>query len=206
MRLIHTWLPVLFITLTTGCIPAKHEPETLLEDYDVYNAYLNTFKFYRNVPSSGTIIIADSTIINPNDIKPETPWWWVANHGDRCYYDKDTARCRQAHDNAWAPMFSQLKQLAYQQKQKLEPKLRVSYPTQLLPVDQIRKLDENNGESRPATYIVGLSAVVYNPLKTKALLFSSFYCGGNCGRGELIMLEKVSQRWVLIDTVRFWIA
>lgn len=176
-------------------------------DYTIYSAYLNDSSFYKNVALSELITIADSTTINPDDIHPKTPWSWViANLGDHCLYLKDTVRCRKAQDPVWPQLFEKVKQSSHTKKQRLMPaKFKVRYPLQLLseyrkqPSD--RKLDESS-----IYYMFSLSKIAYNTDKTKALFFGSFICGGLCGRGELIMLEKVGQTWAVIDTFRFWIS
>jgi hypothetical protein len=146
--------------------------------------------------------------MRPGDIHPQTTWAWVlANMGDRCRYLKDTVRCRKAKDPAWAQLFERVKQLPPTEQEFLLPsKFTVSYPIQLL--SQLKKRSINpklDLYSRPY-YIFGMSKITYNSTKTKALFFGSFICGGTCGRGDLIMLEKAGQTWSLIDTFRFWIA
>lgn len=177
------------------------------EDYRVYSTYLNSFSFYKNRPSTETVVIADSTTINPNDINSETPWSWVtSNLGDHCHYLKDTASCRKAQDPGWASLFENVKQSGHVRQELLLPmKFDVRYPLQLL--SQFRKNPSDRQQNDSLTYyIFGLSKISFNADKTKALFFGSFICGGTCGRGELIMLEKINHAWVQIDTFRFWIS
>ncbi|GAB4050035.1 hypothetical protein [Spirosoma litoris] len=193
---------------TVACRSADSADPLTNEDYAIYSTYLESFLFYRNTPSAETIILEDSTKSITNEIHPETTWLWiVSNLGERCKYLKDTAACHKAKHPAWASLFENVKQSARHRQDFLQPsKFKVRYPIQLL--SQFRKqLPKVRRDNDSLTYyIFGLSRVAYNIDKTKALFFGSFICGSTCGRGELIMLEKVDDTWVLIDRFRFWIA
>jgi hypothetical protein len=176
-------------------------------DYEVYSAYLGSFSFYKNVPSAESIIITDSTTMQPDDIHTKTPWAWVlANMGDRCRFLKDTMSCRKAHEAGWDSLFENVKHASEGKQEFLAPiKFKVRYPVQLL--SQFRKEEsKQTHDDSLSYYIFGLSKISYNINKTKALFFGSFICGGTCGRGELIMMEKAGKNWQLVDKFRFWIA
>ncbi|QDK82137.1 hypothetical protein EXU85_27420 [Spirosoma sp. KCTC 42546] len=190
------------------CKPVNESALLTDDDYGIYSSYLNGFSFYKHVPAVTPIILTDSTTSTALNIHPKTTWSWVtSNLGDRCKYLNDTTRCNKARDSAWASLFENVKQSVHQRQAFLLPsKLKVRYPLQLL--SQFRKL---HPDSEPAAdslphYIFGVSRIAYSTDKTKALFFGSFSCGGTCGRGELIMLEKVDKAWILVDTFRFWIA
>ncbi|WP_338871265.1 hypothetical protein WBJ53_24940 [Spirosoma sp. SC4-14] len=196
--------------LATVSLSCKHSPGALQrvadEDYQVYSAYLNDFIFYPNIPPTGQIVIYDSTSMSPADIDPRTPWSWVRTYsGNRCFYENDSVTCQKVKDPVWVSLFDSLKKLPQRSPVHLLPKFDVhAYK----PILGSRAFITQLVEHEPALthYVFTFSSIIYNANKTKSLFFSSFYCGGTCGRGELIMLEKVNQTWNLIDCFRFWIA
>lgn len=53
---------------------------------------------------------------------------------------------------------------------------------------------------------VSLSKVFINKNKTKGIMYYTFHCGFNCGRGEVIVIEKIKNRWTIIDAIMTWIS
>jgi hypothetical protein len=53
---------------------------------------------------------------------------------------------------------------------------------------------------------VSFSKLVTNDTKTKGLLYFEFNCGGNCGFGEIILVEKSKGRWTIKNTNQLWIS
>jgi hypothetical protein len=43
--------------------------------------------------------------------------------------------------------------------------------------------------------LVSLSRVGFNPERTQALVYAQYRCGGDCGHGEYVLLEKAGGRW-----------
>ncbi|WP_227699122.1 hypothetical protein [Spirosoma radiotolerans] len=202
----YTLLLVCLFACFTSCKSVDSSTDLIDEDYRIYSAYLTDFPFYKNVPSAGAIIINDSTTFNPNNIHPTTPWSWVAKLGDRCHYLKNTVSCKRAQDPAWASLFETIKQASSLKQERLfAHKFTVRCPI-IMRSQQAKTPSERQGDSLSTHYLFGLSRISFDQNKTRALFFASFYCGGKCGRGELVMLEKVNQTWLLIDTFRFWIS
>ncbi|WP_210490103.1 hypothetical protein [Rufibacter aurantiacus] len=50
------------------------------------------------------------------------------------------------------------------------------------------------------------STVVLNSAKDKGWLYYEFVCGGTCGRGEIITIEKQHENWVIKDSKMLWIS
>lgn len=203
-----TYTRILLLSMLIASICCWEKPSIGLtsDDYAVYSAYLNEFAFYKNVPSAGAMIIDDSTGIAPHDIHPKVNWSILAGRADRCHYLNDTACCHKVQASEWHSVFEEFKRSSLGQQQVLVPaKLVVHYPIQLLSQFRKRSLIEHQDKDR-MYYLFRLSKISYNIDKTKALFFGSIVCGGTCGRGELVILEKVKDAWVLIDTFRFWIA
>lgn len=144
--------------------------------------------------------------MRPGYVHPETPWEWVtANLGDNCKYLKDTVSCRKAREADWLPLFESFKRPPPAKRAFLSPsKFRVQYPLQLL--STFREQSPEASDENESYYSFELSKIAFNAPKTKAMFFGSSMCGGLCGRGELIILEKVDKDWKIIDTFRFWIA
>ncbi|MCI1187321.1 hypothetical protein MON38_07800 [Hymenobacter sp. DH14] len=53
---------------------------------------------------------------------------------------------------------------------------------------------------------VSFSNIVFNPAQTKALLRYDMYCGGNCGFGEILLVEKVNGNWQIKQAEQLWIS
>lgn len=53
---------------------------------------------------------------------------------------------------------------------------------------------------------VCFSRIVMNADQTKALLYFEFMCGGNCGFGDILMLEKEGVHWTIRNTLDLWIS
>jgi len=68
----------------------------------------------------------------------------------------------------------------------------------------IRDLESQEGKC--AIGIVSFSKVFLDEAKTKGLLYCNFRCGGLCGKGELLVIEKINNRWTITETVGTWIS
>ncbi|MBJ6117408.1 hypothetical protein JAO76_04360 [Pontibacter sp. BT310] len=53
---------------------------------------------------------------------------------------------------------------------------------------------------------VSFSEMRWNKQLDKGVLYYEFYCGGKCGKGELIGFEKVNGRWKIVDNVQLWVS
>ena len=176
-------------------------------DYLVYSAFLNTLTIYREDTANIRVIIYDSTTIRPHDINPATTWSRVTSHlSDRCSYHNDSLLHKKVKEPIWSLLFKALKKPDNQIPRRLQAKLTVRYPIRVCSRRQLRTMSEAGILSDKQYYIFGLSNIIYNTGQTRAIFFSSFNCGGTCGRGELILMEKVGKTWTLVDTFRFWIA
>lgn len=50
------------------------------------------------------------------------------------------------------------------------------------------------------------SHIGFNPGRTQALVYVSYVCGGMCGDGHYVLLEKSGGRWRITDSVMAWIS
>jgi hypothetical protein len=54
---------------------------------------------------------------------------------------------------------------------------------------------------------VSLSEISFNKTHDKGLLYYEYHCGGLCGKGAMLIIEKDhNNRWHIVKTVRRWIA
>ncbi|MBR7719185.1 hypothetical protein KCG47_01945 [Microvirga sp. SRT04] len=53
---------------------------------------------------------------------------------------------------------------------------------------------------------VRFSKIVFNATKTKALLRYDMSCGGNCGFGEILLVEKTNGNWHIKQSEELWIS
>ncbi|WP_345166017.1 hypothetical protein [Nibribacter koreensis] len=62
--------------------------------------------------------------------------------------------------------------------------------------------DKNNCEVGRMQF----SKAIYNQDQTKAWLYYEFFCGGTCGMGEVLTVEKVKHKWVIKRADQQWIS
>ncbi|HEV8079762.1 MAG TPA: hypothetical protein VGP43_03550 [Chitinophagaceae bacterium] len=46
----------------------------------------------------------------------------------------------------------------------------------------------------------------FNAAKTKAVIYLNFYCGSKCGTGDIFILEKLNNNWIVIKDYGTWIS
>ncbi len=68
----------------------------------------------------------------------------------------------------------------------------------------IRDLKSQKGKC--AIGIVSLSKVFLDKTGIKGLLYCNFRCAGICGKGELLVVEKINNRWTITRTICSWIS
>jgi hypothetical protein len=54
--------------------------------------------------------------------------------------------------------------------------------------------------------VVSFSRLFLNKTKTKGLLYCNFRCGGLCGKGNLLIIEKVDNRWIIKEARMTWVS
>ncbi len=53
---------------------------------------------------------------------------------------------------------------------------------------------------------VWFSKIVFNATQTRALLRYDMFCGGNCGFGEILLIEKTNGNWHIKQAEELWIS
>ncbi|MGC3945551.1 MAG: hypothetical protein QM762_13710 [Chryseolinea sp.] len=66
--------------------------------------------------------------------------------------------------------------------------------------------DIRNHENKCVIGVVSFSKVFLEKSGRKGILYYSFRCGGLCGKGELLIIEKVKNRWTIVDGMIMWIS
>jgi hypothetical protein len=54
--------------------------------------------------------------------------------------------------------------------------------------------------------LIGFSNVGFNQAHTQAFVYISHGCGGLCGEGEYVLLEKRGGAWHIIDQMGLWVS
>lgn len=54
--------------------------------------------------------------------------------------------------------------------------------------------------------VISFSRVYMNNDKTKGLLYYEFMCGGKCGKGEIILVQYINERWTIKNVIQLWIS
>ncbi len=66
--------------------------------------------------------------------------------------------------------------------------------------------DIENNKNRCMIGVVSFSKVFLEKSGRKGILYCSFRCGELCGKGELLIIEKVENRWTIVDGMIMWIS
>jgi hypothetical protein len=56
------------------------------------------------------------------------------------------------------------------------------------------------------TFYAGVSRVGFNRARNQALVYGYYHCGGLCGEGEILLLEKIDGYWLIRNRVGLWIS
>lgn len=74
-------------------------------------------------------------------------------------------------------------------------------------IAKIKSVKELNTD-KPNCYIgeISFSKLVLNQAKDKGLLYYEFKCGGLCGYGRLVMIEKIQNEWRIKQSLTTWIS
>jgi len=54
--------------------------------------------------------------------------------------------------------------------------------------------------------LISISKIHFDSKKQKGLFSVSYMCGGKCGRGYLVYIEKDNEKWVVKNVEDTWIA
>jgi hypothetical protein len=53
---------------------------------------------------------------------------------------------------------------------------------------------------------IGFSRVFRNTMRDQAILYYEFHCGEKCGKGEILLVEKKNNKWIINKKRRMWIS
>ncbi|MEZ5013970.1 MAG: hypothetical protein R2794_06730 [Chitinophagales bacterium] len=68
----------------------------------------------------------------------------------------------------------------------------------------VRDLESQKGKC--GIGVVSFSKVFLDSTKSKGLLYCNFRCGGLCGFGHILIIERVKDRWTITKTIETWIS
>lgn len=54
--------------------------------------------------------------------------------------------------------------------------------------------------------ILSFSRIYFNADKNRALFYCSYYCGEDCGTGNMVFVKKLNNKWVIDDFTLLWIS
>jgi hypothetical protein len=87
-----------------------------------------------------------------------------------------------------------------------------SVQTTYLPQDfnlctaKMKMLPKSRSDSNVCTIgKVRLSKIFFNPTKDRGIMYYEFICGGLCGHGDIIVIEKLKGRWNISKCKMIWI-
>ena len=90
---------------------------------------------------------------------------------------------------------------------------RVLDSSKIAKLDKIKIVFENNLDYSIEKYgsdkIIGtidISRISFNKTLTIGYFYYEVYCGGDCGWGELIKIEKEKETWKIVDSLISWVS
>lgn len=69
------------------------------------------------------------------------------------------------------------------------------YSDKNFPDDKLRKIGS-----------ISFSRVAFNLAKNRAVVYTSFICGGLCGSGQILFFEKLNGKWEYLKTWEMWVS
>ena len=73
--------------------------------------------------------------------------------------------------------------------------------------EQEQRARVGNGERPDAgDLMIRLSAISFTDDRQDALVYRMFYCGGLCGEGHILRLQRTPAGWRVVRSVMLWIS
>lgn len=115
------------------------------------------------------------------------------------YYQNDTGRYAQKIKDLFLT-FSQDGQLVIDSLNSMQLNLEPN-DFKLCTSKMLSVRDIKTQKGKCEIGIVSFSKVFLDKTKNKGLLYCNFRCGTLCGKGELLLIEKINNQWTITDTI-----
>ena len=187
-----------------------------LVEHHFYNIYLgvdeeNIFKQYAS-DNPDTAKIRRNVIQLQNKLFNDTVRFcniyidtiFSANFNKWSYYQSNTGRFQKEIKNIIST-FSPNGQLVIDSLNSMQSRLSPN-DFQLCTSKVLSVTELNDQKNECKIGIISFSKIFFDKRKNNGLLYYNFRCGGNCGKGELLIIKKIDDRWTIIETIMTWIS
>ena len=200
-----------FTACNRGRGPVAPTRELTTDEYGVFSAYFaETFTGQKGeeltkdgiikIVVSNTTSSGDDDLLRDENGRP-VPWEKTAES-----LRKEAPALQQATINAF--------QKANTQQALLRRSLQPSIDYELVDPARLQSFFIRNGGMWPAYYkeypgsqgILTLSRIGFSGDGTQALFYMSNRCGGLCGGGSYVLMEKRSGRWLIGKEIEMWVS
>jgi hypothetical protein len=218
LRCFSVRLPAILLSLVVGLTACNREKSRVAptgqltaDEYEVLSVYLaDTFTVQRvkELSSKGVIKIVVSNMTSSGDddlLRDE--------NGQPIPWEKTVKSLRTK-----APALQQSTTDAFRKANAQQAMLRPSFHSpmdyELIDSTQFQAFFTKNGGSWPAYYkqypgsqgIAALSRVGFSADGTQALFYLSNRCGGLCGTGTFVVMDRRDGRWTIAKQIEMWIS
>lgn len=188
-------------------------------NFDVYGQPYNEYEIYSTIINDKEINWTNKNtilVIRNVELDDDSKWFLEELKADQelilsGFFDDESAKKYETNQNYQDAILGLLKTST----QKIKIKSFVDPTFNLKPISKRKfisflKQDINNGWNQidkkfQSNWVVEFSDVSFSG--NYAAVYYGYYCGGLCGLGQLLVLEKKeSANWVVISTINLWMS
>ncbi len=183
---------VIFVLLL--CLSCQHQKTDL--ETEVMNDFLSQF-----IPEHSVIIDSIGSYDHRTLLLSDSLGSTFSFHSLRDLAKRKASEFHHNDDPDWSALLSKLLSSDLPSQPVDFSKVRQHHPYQITPASSYEQFTKDNFIG-----IIALSRIVFNKSKTKACLYYSYICGGECGEGEIVFLEKSPNGWKHAYSTFLWVA
>ena len=216
MWAVHKRLTAIFLSLVVGLTTCNREqnhvaPKSELNaaEYEAFSAYVAgkfTAKKQAGQDTPKVLIILDTTASGDDDLMPD-------ENGRAIPWEKTAESLRKKSPSLQKQTIDAFRK-ANAQQASLRPSFRLPVDYELVDATQLDSIFKNNREGWLTYYrrfpgaqgVLTLSRAGFSGDGTQALFYWSNRCGGLCGAGMYVVLEKSNGRWVTAKEIQMWMS
>lgn len=190
-----------------------------ISKFDVYGQSYNEYEIYSTIINNKEINWTNKNtilVIRNVELDDDSKWFLEELKADQelilsGFFDDESAKKYETNQNYQDALLGLLKTST----QNIKIKSFINPVFNLKPINKRKfisflKQDINNGWNQidkkfQSNWVVEFSDVSFSG--NYAAVYYGYYCGGLCGLGQLLVLEKKeSANWVVISTINLWMS
>lgn len=208
-------LAIAFLSLAVGLSgcnrgnkPVAPASDLTPDEYNLFSAYVTELQGGKNKGRDGKqvakLIAVNMTLSGDDDLLPD-------ENGHPVPWDKTAESLRKKAPALQQTTIDSFRAANFQQA-FIHHSFRFPIDYELVDSAQLNSMFKKNGGGWNAYYkqygsgMVTWSRVGFNADGTQALFYESYRCGGLCGTGRYMVMEKTSGGWVIGANIVVWVS